>query len=114
MVFYLSSNPMKKLTFLITSLLLITPLYAYDLTETDRLLIDSFQPKMQQMVEQETEKFESILAKLEVMMPLFEIDSRVYVVLDYLQGVMVSLIPEEPTLVETLDLTSLFSELEEI
>jgi len=103
---------MRNLTLiLITPLLLLTPLFAYDLTETDRVLIDSFQPKIQQMVEQETEKFDRILGKLDVMMPLLETDSRVYVVLEYLQGVMVSLIPEEPTVIEELWFADLLDEL---
>lgn len=102
---------MKKFTLILLTFLLWLPLFAYDLADEDRVLIDSFGPMIQQIATDDYEKFESILDKLDVILVSFERDTRIYVVLEYLQEVMALSIPDQPTMVEELGIQDLMWEL---
>ncbi len=52
-----------------------------------------------------------IIDKLDVLLPAFDTDTRIYGVLDYLQQTMIQMIPEEPTVIQELNLEGLFGEL---
>gem|GEM_PF-2910264 len=69
-------------------MLLSSTTYAYTLTDLDRAIITNLEPKIQVMQETENERFMTIIDKLDLLLPAFDKDSRVYVVLDYLQQTM--------------------------
>ena len=102
---------MKKLTLTLIWMLLSSTTYAYTLTDLDRAIITNLEPKIQVMQETENERFMTIIDKLDLLLPAFDKDSRVYVVLDYLQQTMYWMIPEEETVIDELDLWSLLSQI---